>query len=283
MDRFKGITGIYKITNLTNNKKYIGQSRNIYKRWKQHTYRVQDEIVSTSRIRAAFKKYNLSLTVTKPGTYGNFKFEIIEECDETELLTKEKYWIKKITPEYNCSELTASKYYIGNYQNKEKKIWLQYHNYEAENGYPSNNILEEVDDTSIYESTHYISSKKRSILYTKGDTIFLIVGRKFNKKKLYFLWTKTIVEEIDFLEDEDLIYNAIGDQNFINPPQLLNDMEGFDELFSKTGHFGLGFSNIGMMEFSKVLEKLSSDYKCINDISYKEYISEFEALYNKCV
>ena len=30
------ITGIYKIENKINNKKYIGQSKNIHRRWNQH-------------------------------------------------------------------------------------------------------------------------------------------------------------------------------------------------------------------------------------------------------
>jgi len=30
------IIGIYKITNTKNNKVYIGESNNIYKRWKEH-------------------------------------------------------------------------------------------------------------------------------------------------------------------------------------------------------------------------------------------------------
>ena len=110
-------------------------------------------------------------------------------------------------------------------------------------------------------------------------TIFLIVGRVFNKKKKYFLWTKTIVEEIYFIEEDDLIYNAIGDQFFIYPQQPLNYIKGFDEIFKKTGHFGLGFFNITKIPFAKELENLSLKYKCDIDISYKQYIEEFEARY----
>ena len=32
------ICGIYKITNLVNGKVYIGQSQDIYSRWKEHKY-----------------------------------------------------------------------------------------------------------------------------------------------------------------------------------------------------------------------------------------------------
>lgn len=280
MDRFKGITGIYKITNLTNNKFYIGQSRNIELRWKQHTYKAIEDAYPKSRLRSAFKKYGLHKTVMKQGVFNNFKFEIIEECNEEDLLIKEKEYIEKLKPEYNCNILTPSNFYKGNHRNKEKKIWLQYHNHEAEGGYPANDILLYNNEISIFDSTHYISSRKRSILYSQGDIIFLIVGRIFNKKKFYFLWTKTLVEEIDFIENDDLIYNAIGSQNYIYLPQLLNDKNDFNEFFRKTGHFGLGFLNITNLNFTKTLEDLANKYLCIKDVSFKEYINEFEKTYD---
>ena len=55
------------------------------------------------------------------------------------------------------------------------------------------------------------------------------------------VWTGTIVEEIHFLEDEELIYNAIGKQHFISTPKSLNNLKGFIEFKKKTGNFGLGF------------------------------------------
>lgn len=76
-------TGIYKITNLMNNKVYIGQSTNIYKRW-------YDEKRLTSinkHLKNAFTKYGID----------NFSFEILEECSEDELNIKEKEYIERFT------------------------------------------------------------------------------------------------------------------------------------------------------------------------------------------
>lgn len=72
--------GIYKITNLINSKVYIGQSKNIYKRWYSH--------------RCDYKKKNLPLYYSMR-KYGieNFSFEIIEECQIDQLSKKEDYWI----------------------------------------------------------------------------------------------------------------------------------------------------------------------------------------------
>lgn len=70
--------GIYKITNILNQKVYIGQSKNIENRWKAHKCSKDNSI-----IHLAFKKYGLS----------NFIFEVIEECPVELLNEKEIYWI----------------------------------------------------------------------------------------------------------------------------------------------------------------------------------------------
>ena len=74
---------IYQITNLINNKIYIGQTNNIKKRWSNHKNCNSPKMV----IAKAIKKYGVE----------NFKFEILlegltaEESDEAEVrLIQEK-------------------------------------------------------------------------------------------------------------------------------------------------------------------------------------------------
>jgi group I intron endonuclease len=273
-------SGIYQIINLRNNKCYIGLSRNINYRWRQHTFRVQEDIYPKNRIRAAFKKYGLNQTVSKPGIYDNFEFKILEKCTDDLLFDREKFWIDKIKPDYNCDLETLPKYYQSNHKRKEKQIWVQYHNFEKEDGYPSNDILKSGKNYRIWQSYHYISSKKRSILYSQGDTIYLIVGIG-KKSKQYFLWSKTIVEEVDFLEDEYLIYNAFGEQFYLDPPQLLNLFDGFKEFLKLCGNFGFGFSNITKFDFVKTIEKLSNKFRLKKEsIFYQDFVKKFEIHYS---
>ena len=75
------MTGIYKITNLINNKIYIGQSTNIQNRWEEHKFYSSNEHTA---LQAAFKKYGIS----------SFSFEVIEECPKEKLDEREIYWIK---------------------------------------------------------------------------------------------------------------------------------------------------------------------------------------------
>lgn len=77
--------GIYKITNLINNKVYIGQSTNIKERWKAHRSRPfqKNSEQYNSLLYRSIRKYGLE----------NFSFEIIEECDKRFLDEREIYWI----------------------------------------------------------------------------------------------------------------------------------------------------------------------------------------------
>ena len=77
------ICGIYKIENLINHHKYIGQSVNIISRWREHRTSAQDEN-QTNSLYQAIRKYGLE----------NFSFEILEECSRDLLDEREKYWIK---------------------------------------------------------------------------------------------------------------------------------------------------------------------------------------------
>jgi len=65
------INGVYKISNMINNKVYIGESFNIKRRWKEHI----QELINNSHYSLELQKdYN---------TYGkdNFKFEVLEEVE----------------------------------------------------------------------------------------------------------------------------------------------------------------------------------------------------------
>lgn len=77
------LCGIYKVTNQLNNKVYIGQSEDIYKRWEAHKVRAYNEKYQY-KFYEAVRKYGLE----------NFVFTIIELCDFERLDEREQYWIK---------------------------------------------------------------------------------------------------------------------------------------------------------------------------------------------
>jgi hypothetical protein len=78
------ICGIYKITNKINNKSYIGQSKDIYRRWREHIKNFKD-VQNNQVIYLAIRKYGLE----------NFDFSIVEECALESLDEREIFYIEK--------------------------------------------------------------------------------------------------------------------------------------------------------------------------------------------
>lgn len=77
--------GIYKIVNLVNKKVYVGQSRNIEKRWTAHKR-------AAYLVDAPSYEYPIYRAIRKYGI-ENFNFEIVELCSVADLNEKEKFWI----------------------------------------------------------------------------------------------------------------------------------------------------------------------------------------------
>lgn len=84
MGKKKKMCGIYKITNMVNGKVYIGQTNDIYTRWRKHKYTYENPKENNQVIYRAMRKYGLE----------NFSFEIILECEEWELNEWEIYFIE---------------------------------------------------------------------------------------------------------------------------------------------------------------------------------------------
>lgn len=76
-------TGIYKLTNLTNQKVYIGQAVDIGERFKQHTKCGLGIDTPSNMLYAAMLKDGVE----------NFTFEVLEECERASLNDREKYYI----------------------------------------------------------------------------------------------------------------------------------------------------------------------------------------------
>ena len=78
------LVGIYKITNIDNNKVYIGQSVDIQVRWYNHKKELNRNKHGNSYLQNSWNLHGAD----------KFKFDIIEECEISVLDEKEIYWIK---------------------------------------------------------------------------------------------------------------------------------------------------------------------------------------------
>lgn len=100
----KIISGIYKIENKTNGKIYIGSSKNIENRWKQHKTLLKVGKHHSRHLQYAWDKYG----------EDSFSFCILEEVlQPEELFNREQYWMDKLqsyNPEngYNISVVAGA-------------------------------------------------------------------------------------------------------------------------------------------------------------------------------
>lgn len=111
MDNDNTVKGIYKITNSINNKTYIGQSKDIYNRWKTHKEELNTNKHHSYKLQEDWNEYGAD----------NFKFEIIKQIDCSSiydlcLLVYEDNYIKlydSVENGYNC-EYTLEEIFKGN-------------------------------------------------------------------------------------------------------------------------------------------------------------------------
>ena len=79
------ICGIYEILNTVNGKRYIGQSVDIYDRWRTHKSALNKGKHTNSHLQASWSLYGEK----------SFKFSILEECSREALQEREKFYISK--------------------------------------------------------------------------------------------------------------------------------------------------------------------------------------------
>ena len=108
----KGKSGIYKWTNKLTNDIYIGQSKDLSKRFIKYFNLSYLRDRNSLIISRALIKYG----------YSNFSLEILEYCDEAELLIREQYYFDKLNPKYNILKVAGSSLNYNHTQETKAKI-----------------------------------------------------------------------------------------------------------------------------------------------------------------
>ena len=78
------LSGIYKITNNTNGKVYVGQSKNVFQRESEHFVALRHGNHPNEAMQKDWNKSN-----------RGFRFDVLELCPIAKLNEREKYWIDK--------------------------------------------------------------------------------------------------------------------------------------------------------------------------------------------
>ena len=88
-------SGIYCIINIKNGKKYIGSSKNIYKRLLKHRSLLRKNKHQNKILQNSWNKYN----------EYNFDYYILEYCDENQLQIKEQQYIDTNNSDFNITKI----------------------------------------------------------------------------------------------------------------------------------------------------------------------------------
>jgi predicted GIY-YIG superfamily endonuclease len=102
--------GVYQIECLSNNKKYIGVSKDIQRRWREHRSLLFKGLHHSSDMQKDYNQYGET----------SFEFKVIKECEYAEAKSLEEQLIQKNQPEYNA--YTNGKGNIHNAIGKRKEV-----------------------------------------------------------------------------------------------------------------------------------------------------------------
>ena len=119
------ICGIYKITNTVTGDCYIGSSKDIKRRWKEHKCPSRWNDNPNSPLYLDMRKYGIE----------KFVFQVIEEAEESFLKEKEQQFIEMLNPTYNSNRANGfdferqKKYQKSDkYKESHRKANKQYYN-----------------------------------------------------------------------------------------------------------------------------------------------------------
>ena len=108
------IIGIYKITNTVTGDFYIGSSKDVKKRWREHKCPSSWKRFPNNQLYKDMQKYGLD----------KFEFQVIEEVEPDSLKVAEQQFIETLKPTYNSNR--ANGWDIERYKEYKKEYMKEY-------------------------------------------------------------------------------------------------------------------------------------------------------------
>lgn len=272
------VSGIYAIKNLINNKLYIGQSSNINVRWTHHKIDLNNNIHHNKHLQNAWNKYHEE----------NFDFYVIEECVESKLDEREKYWINYYNTYYDGYNLDKGGNGIRGYKHTDDEI-----NKMRISSSPLCVLQFDANFNFINEWVGGISHAAKELHITK----YAIKSRceKLNKKmtlynNCYWIYKKEY-ESIKFTWDKYLSNCKIIDYKKVrNKKQILQYSLDKNLIKIWDGYFELKNNNLDSNIISKICNRKSTmnvyknSFWCFKqeDIDH-EYFNSIRKYKNKAI
>jgi len=215
-------SGIYKITNIINNKIYIGSSKNILNRIWNHKTLLRNNNHPNKKLQNSFNKYK----------EVNFKFEIVEYCKIEELIIKEQNYIDGLNPYFNILKIAYSSLgYKYNQEQRNKMNVIKYKNGSIK--LCDEIVIKIIKDINLEKSSNEIANKY-------NINVSIVSSIKYGKA-----W-KHLSNLITF---NNRIYKKINkSEKYLN---FINNLKGENALNSKLREF----------EVIEILDLINKKYK----------------------
>lgn len=242
--------GIYKITNLKNNKCYIGQSTDIKTRWHNHKFELKNNTHRNPHLQNAFNKYGEKA----------FEFRILENTFEENLDNAEEYWINyfdSTNPEkgYNLK-------YGGNTSKKREDIQEQINlvrelrRIEA-HYFKMRHINNNGGFSRLYDLARENKTQKEASLELEVPQTYI---KEYLKEQGFSSWNDLIKQARGFKDDYSIIDEKGGAlfiiDNLVNGESIKSISEKLD-VKSKFINDYLAFNGIDSKEINKYVSKWS--------------------------
>jgi hypothetical protein len=136
--------------------------------------------------------------------------------------------------------------------------WIQYHNCELEECYPTDSVqigeirTEEISLNHESKLSSVYTRKKKAAFESLNNELFLIIG--IGKPREYYLWSKIVPFNVHSEDNE--FYLVEGDTVYPEKPIRIDTIANFNDFKKFCGNFGIGYQNITNHPFSNILNLL---------------------------
>lgn len=92
-------SGVYAICCTLNERRYVGSSANVSKRWSRHRHMLRRGKHHSPHLQNAWNKYGEDA----------FEFVVLEECPVETLIEREQWHMDQCSDKYNCAPITGTR------------------------------------------------------------------------------------------------------------------------------------------------------------------------------
>jgi group I intron endonuclease len=276
MEKLPRTSGIYTITNIINNKIYIGYTINFLQRWSVHKHELKRNIHHNIHLQNAWNKYGEEA----------FEFEILEECEEQFLVSEEHYWctiLNTHNDKYGYNDRPTNPY--------NKIVWTM----ELRTKLSNSMKISEKHKTACNCHSIKMTGRKR----TKESIDNQIISRKRNAEEKGFFHSKEVLNKISegnkgkkrskqtiknliiakqkqLLKDNKLLFHMKNISKMRDFTILCIYKNGLIEEFESIKYMSI-IKNISLSSLRNVSKKRYKNYKNLfTIIKKKEYDENFD-------